>query len=178
MIYIYMLYRTEQANWAMIHATCLIWTKIKRGCGPSCETMAGVWKKALNATVPWGFCPLPARGYRASDRCCCCWWDSGFLQFSQEMVCSHTKSHLSNYIKKWSISLFEVEICWLKLHKMTPEAAPAVTSMLSRRASGCRRSKGRKNMPACAEGSLHDCYAATQGDSTQCTKERPASYGP
>ena len=69
---IYMIYRTEQANWAMIHATCLIWTKIKRGCGPSCEIMAGVWKKALNATVPWGFCPLPARGYRASDRCCCC----------------------------------------------------------------------------------------------------------
>ena len=65
---IYMIYRTEQANWAMIHATCLIWTKIKRGCGPSCGTMAGVWKKALNATVPWGFCPLPARGYRASDR--------------------------------------------------------------------------------------------------------------
>ena len=64
-----MIYRTEQANWAMIHATCLIWTKIKRGCGPSCETMAGVWKKALNATVPWGFCPLPACGYRVSDRC-------------------------------------------------------------------------------------------------------------
>ena len=56
----------------MIHATSLIWTKIKRGCGPSCETTAGVWKKALNATVPWGFCPLPARGYRASDRCRCC----------------------------------------------------------------------------------------------------------
>ena len=69
MIYIYIIYRTEQANWAMIHATCLIWTKIKRGCGPSCETMAGVWKKALNATVPWGFCPLPACGYRVSDRC-------------------------------------------------------------------------------------------------------------
>ena len=68
-----MIYRTEQANWAMIHATCLIWTKIKRGCGPSCETMAGVWKKALNATVPWGFCPLPARGYRASDRSCWCY---------------------------------------------------------------------------------------------------------
>ena len=45
--------------------------KFKRGCGPSCEIMAGVWKKALNATVPWGFCPLPARGYRASDRCWC-----------------------------------------------------------------------------------------------------------
>jgi hypothetical protein len=67
-----MIYRTEQANCAMIHATSLIWTKIKRGCGPSCETTAGVWKKALNATVPWGFCPLPARGYRVSDRCCCC----------------------------------------------------------------------------------------------------------
>ena len=67
-----MIYRTEQANCAMIHATSLIWTKIKRGSGPSCETTAGVWKKALNATVPWGYCPLPARGYRASDRCCCC----------------------------------------------------------------------------------------------------------
>ena len=64
-----MIYRTEQANCAMIHATSLIWTKIKRGCGPSCETTAGVWKKALNATVPWGFWPLPARGYRVSDRC-------------------------------------------------------------------------------------------------------------
>ena len=86
-----MIYRTEQANWAMIHATCLIWTKIKRGCGPSCETMAGVWKKALNATVPWGFCPLPARGYRASDRCCCCcWW---YQVASPNFWCHETSNH-------------------------------------------------------------------------------------